>query len=497
MPSTSYYLTLKSHPDTEPTIAWAPGWREPSAVIKCTTAASPASAPHTVTRLGELDTAMFGVQWMHHDPAARFELGLLAVGTVAAEHAGWASAPAEAWDWSGAQVQLHATEPGLGAARRATVQGLAPGHTYFVKIRAVAAAAATAESDPVPFRTAAAGAVYTTMHRISEYAEDVDFLENHDSASPEAMPLYLMTCSPEGNCQPWNKTQFTKTDAEWDSCEVALANICPGHRGTGFNGCVECIDAHHDAVVAACGNYTDADKEHPGYPVHYYCGVGWPENLMYFSAITEYCVEHLQPEAPDSQWEGFAQYISCNSDETDAAWNNSARDPTCMCWVWDDRQMSMLTLADLDAKCGSHMPWYVHEPICNCTDSKSFPESTAIVATNPSSEYVGMMPTYLPWGYYQTPGGPYPVKKRRGENYSTPKKGSCKEGQTLSTDGCKWKRTPGARIIYGPDIFGAGWDDTWVPDTPENQTHTEYNIAAFARATHTNDHLMTQRCCGC
>ena len=36
-PGTTYYLSLKSHPSTEPTIAWAPGWRDPSEPVACTT----------------------------------------------------------------------------------------------------------------------------------------------------------------------------------------------------------------------------------------------------------------------------------------------------------------------------------------------------------------------------------------------------------------------------------------------------------------------------
>ena len=47
---------------------------------------------------------------------------------------------------------------------------------------------------------------------------------------------------------------------------------------------MECVDGHHDEVVAACGNYTDADKEHPGFPIHYYCGVGW--------SVTSHSPEH-------------------------------------------------------------------------------------------------------------------------------------------------------------------------------------------------------------
>ena len=72
--------------------------------------------------------------------------------------------------------------------------------------------------------------------------------------------------------------------------------------------------------------------------------------------------------------------------------------------VWDDRQMSMLPKEELDAKCSSHMPWFVHEPICNCTNSKVFPDSTTIVPSNPSYDYVGAMPVFMPYGYYRTPG---------------------------------------------------------------------------------------------
>ena len=46
-------------------------------------------------------------------------------------------------------------------------------------------------SDPERFRTSATGATHTTAYRISEYTFDVDFLENHDAASPLAMPVYV------------------------------------------------------------------------------------------------------------------------------------------------------------------------------------------------------------------------------------------------------------------------------------------------------------------
>jgi len=502
-PDTTYYLSLRSHPETEPTIAWAPGWRAPSAPVKCKTSARPAISD--VRRVGELADSSFGLAFDVEAgstlAAGRFEVGIArAASFELAEATGaWDLADSE-YTW--AEVEVVARPGNAVAPERisfeATVTGLAAGATYFAKVRP-AGGFGEGDSHPEVLRTKTPGMVYTVAHRISEYAEDVDFLENHDAASVEAMPLYLMTCSPEGNCQPWNKTQFTKTDSDWDDCESMLAHICPSQRGIGFNGCVQCIDEHHDEVVAACGNYTDEDKEHPGYPVHYYCGIGWPENLMYFSAITEYCVEHLPAPHADPRWGpgGFAQYTSCNSDEVDAAFNNSARDPTCMCWVWDDRQMSMLPESELNASCGGHMPWFVHEPICNCTRSKEFPESTVITEDSPSYRYVGAMPTFLPWGYYRTPRETFPVRIPMGFNYVFPKAGSCKPGQKPGDDGCQWLRNPSSRMIFGPDLYGSGWDPTFVPDTLTNQSHTRYNIGVFAKATHLHDHLLTRRCCGC
>jgi hypothetical protein len=493
-PGTTYYLSLKSHPSSEPTIAWAPGWRDPSEPIACTTTKSPASAPADVVRTGELADTSIALSWAHPArPGSTFEIGVLkAEGCVEGDCTDHRRGRPVDWDWSGANVELVT----MGTAHHgAALTGLEPGRTYFVSVRRSASGVA---SDPVPFRTKKADLMYTTAYRISEYAMDVDFLENHNSATIDAMPLYLMTCSPEGNCQPWNKTQFTPTDAAWDQCHTQLQSLCGDTRGTGFNGCVECVDGHRDAVVAGpCGNYTDADKEHPGFPVHYFCGIGWPENLMYFSAITEYCVEHQPAPKSDPRWEGYADYISCNSDEVDAAFNNSANDPTCMCWVWDDRQMSLLPGSELNKSCGSHMPWFVHEPICNCTDSKKFPDSTAILPSNPSYAYVGAMPVMQPYGFYQKPQEEHAVRIPSGDNLSTPKRGSCKENAAPGDNGCTWKRSPASRVMYGPDLFAAGWDDRWIPDTLHNQSHSNANKKKFADAVHLHDSMMSPRCCGC
>ena len=29
--------------------------------------------------------------------------------------------------------------------------------------------------------------------------------------------------------------------------------------------------------------------------------------------------------------------------------------------------------------------------------------------------------------------------------------------------------------MYGPDLFAAGWDDRWIPDTLHNQSHSNAN----------------------
>lgn len=324
-PSTTYFVSLKSHPSSEPTIAWAPGWRDPIGPIICNTTAVKDSAPFNVSRIGELDATSIHIAWrwpqnldtassmrfVPHSPSLNFEIGLLRVSHCTDCIISEAQMSLQEWDWSGSHVRSLQIRDYQWIHKRsstATLQNLMPNSTYVVKVR-VAGGNVNMTSDPAYFRTKQPGAMYTTTYRISEYAMDVDFLENHNSATAKAMPLYLMTCSDTGNCQPWNKTQFVKTDEDWDECESLLAELCPEVRGTGFNGCVECVDSHRDRVVATCGNYTDADMEHPGFPIHYYCGVGWPENLMYFSAITEYCVEHLPSPQSDPRWQGYAVHF--------------------------------------------------------------------------------------------------------------------------------------------------------------------------------------------
>ena len=57
--------------------------------------------------------------------------------------------------------------------------------------------------------------------------------------------------------------------------------------------------------------------------------------------ITEYCVEYLPaPKGlPGVDDDGFAGYLSCNSDEVDA-YGNDPRDPSCICICLNDRLLA-------------------------------------------------------------------------------------------------------------------------------------------------------------
>lgn len=57
------------------------------------------------------------------------------------------------------------------------------------------------------------------------------------------------------------------------------------------------------------------------------------------STIGEYCVEDVplpqvlaRGSSQAAASPGWAQYVSCNSDETDY-FGNKPRDPICICWV--------------------------------------------------------------------------------------------------------------------------------------------------------------------
>ena len=51
-------------------------------------------------------------------------------------------------------------------------------------------------------------------------------------------------------------------------------------------------------------------------------------------------------------------------------------------------------------------------------------------------------------------------------------------------------------MLYGDDLLAAGWNRSFMPDTPTDQSHTLANVAAFARAVGALDQLMAPPACG-
>jgi hypothetical protein len=69
--------------------------------------------------------------------------------------------------------------------------GLAPGSTYVVRVLQGATLEAAQASDPTVARTLENGTRGLLVYRVSEYTNQLDFLENHDSASLEAQAAFL------------------------------------------------------------------------------------------------------------------------------------------------------------------------------------------------------------------------------------------------------------------------------------------------------------------
>jgi len=373
----------------------------------------------------------------------------------------------------------------------------------------------SAAPQPPAFAPTASSSRLLRVYRISEYAFDVDFLENHDAASADAMPLYLMTCDPMGNCAPWALTDLT---SRWDGCQKALNTLCPTERGGAF-GCMACADKHRAALEVACGPWSDDDtlKGEGSFGVHWFCGVGWPESVAQEGPISEYCIEYLPVEAPPVEAppveappveappaaatelvgsgsdpsDGFAGYLSCNSDEVDAL-GNDPRDPSCICICYDDRLLAHQTIDQLKQDCFvGTLPW-VNETVCNCSGTQS-PEPAV---SNPSLKHVGRAPVFMPYvGVKMKPERSY-TNIASGFNFHFPKGGACAEDAPLGTEGCTWRRAPTVRMLYGDDLIAAGWDRAFVPDTATNVSHSRANIAAFARAVRALDAAAMPVSCG-
>ena len=215
VPNQTYHVTVRSHPSSE-NIVW--GWRAPEAEVVCMTAAVRLHAPHSLRRQGlapseraialtwspavvppsgahQVEAPTTAKHYHHH------QVGVRRLGGGGLAEGAWRWEPAAAP--VAAPVAAPAASVAAAAARRGLEQpqqlqsqpqythelvGLAPGAMYEVVVRD----AATGEvSDPLLMRTSTVGAMHVAAYRISEYTMDVDFLENHDAASLDAIPVYV------------------------------------------------------------------------------------------------------------------------------------------------------------------------------------------------------------------------------------------------------------------------------------------------------------------
>jgi hypothetical protein len=270
VPSTSYYLTLRSHPSSEQ-IVW--GWRPPaSAPVLCTTAAERTDAPNALRRTNNVpSTRILSVEWQK---AANQN------GGAHPHSVGIRISSESEWQWE--------------AANATTVHswhGLQPGQYWEVVVRDEITGLL---SEVQSMRTATEGTIHTTAYRISEFVFEPDFLENHDTANKIGISTYLTNGGAKNETEVMEGSNPGGADHEFNKCQSALAEICPGEKGGSFQ-CMACMDKHRAAVVKSCGNYTDANDYHGigGWAIHYFCGIGWPESTFQQSPITEYCVEHL------------------------------------------------------------------------------------------------------------------------------------------------------------------------------------------------------------
>ena len=364
------------------------------------------------------------------------------------------------------------------------LQGLTPGTTYEVVVESVFPTGQRARSDAVSFRTAAtgyaSGAVrYTVMTRVSEFTDDVDFLDNHDSATSGALAVLLARMAKQVNVS--------------ESCLSALAAAgCARAQG---EPCLTCV-RNLPSAPPSCGNATWAD-----YNSHFFCGEGWPSFSMFSTPMAEYCVENQAAPVPATPTHaaGWAEYVSCDAPE--AGESNHPTDPVCVCWVSWDRAVV------------SHEPAHVYAKYCNVTssghhhgahpctcDDANETGSIFLRDGSTSARFVGKSAVYLPYTFYTTPRESWPATDNSsvGDNFSTPKNGSCAEGAKLGDAGCTWKRLPRARIMYYGDLLEAGWDASLPHDTPESSSGSLHNIASMKDSWgRVGAQYFSPRCCGC
>ena len=170
VPSTTYYLRVRSHPSSAPSPVW--GWRDWAAAppLRCQTQAA---APLALERHGGLQQGAVGLRWRGDAAAGPLTVRWRRIRQGEAAAALQRPAPAlplaEAWEGSA---------PAAAGSATATAASLPAGASFAMVI---ASEHGVALSDPVRFRTAAAGVTYERVFRVAEETHDIDLLLNHNA----------------------------------------------------------------------------------------------------------------------------------------------------------------------------------------------------------------------------------------------------------------------------------------------------------------------------
>eukprot|EP00750_Incisomonas_marina_P019319 INCI3286.1.p1 GENE.INCI3286.1~~INCI3286.1.p1 ORF type:complete len:530 (-),score=83.09 INCI3286.1:192-1781(-) len=420
LPNVDYFLQLRSHVASAPSIVW--NWRVPASgdAVQCRTAPQSIVAPVGLTRVaGDFAEAhAVNLEWRIPGPMIQqlnvtstrtvdFDITLQRIGShdmalqgqgmyfVEVEEEGVQVGEAQQHTLQRKSVGVTAVQQQAEPTFQVRIEDLQEASTYVATV-AVASDEYSSPGAPPPasdtfvFRTLAQGHNFTEILRISEYTTDFDFLPNHDGASFEASSAFL-------------------TNTNDDSF---------------FN-----------------------------------LNVSSPP-------VTRYCVEHLLPPTVSHRRidansllslpsDDFADYVSCNGPE--AKPRNNKEDPICICDVFADRMISLQTAAQMGAACGvAPLDPTTHThgaPDCNCSGSKwNVPAY--------SDTFIGAATVWEPYFYYQSPKDTYPGTRIGGLWYSAPKKGTCNETQSVGTGDCTWKRHSSADVVYGAQLMALGWNNS-------------------------------------